>query len=96
MVLHVHLPEDGKTRALRHIYEEGSRLERLSSKLMLLIGLYENDSIQMKETELSELFENDDLAVSFSKKGMQKAQKAHDREQNLQAYMDMYQDIFNS
>ena len=24
---------------------------------MLLIGLYENDSIQMKETELSELFE---------------------------------------
>ena len=56
-LLHVHLPEDSKKRALRHIYEEGRRLERLSSKLMLLIGLYENDSIQMKETELSELFE---------------------------------------
>ena len=56
-LLHVHLSEDGKTRALRHIYEEGRRLERLSSKLMLLIGLYENDSLQMEETELSELFE---------------------------------------
>ena len=58
--------------------------------------LYDFSEYAYLAARLSELFENDDLAVSFSKKGMQKAQKAHDREQNLQAYMDMYQDIFNS
>ena len=58
--------------------------------------LYDFSEYAYLAARLSELFANDDLAVSFSKKGMQKAQKAHDREQNLQAYMDMYQDIFNS
>lgn len=58
--------------------------------------LYDFSEYAYLAARLSELFDNDILAVSFSQKGMQKAKKAHDREQNLQAYMDMYQDIFNS
>lgn len=58
--------------------------------------LYDYSEYPYLAQRISELFENDALAKVFSQKGMQKAEKAHDRERNLQAYMDMYQDIFNS
>ncbi len=56
-LLHVNLKKEQQERALQHIKEECSRLERLSSKLMSLIGLYENDSICMEEVSMQELFE---------------------------------------
>lgn len=56
-LLHVNLKKEQQERALHHIKEECSRLERLSSKLMSLIGLYENDSICMEEVSMKELFE---------------------------------------
>lgn len=56
-LLHVNLKKGQQERALRHIKEECSRLERLSSKLMSLIGLYENDSICMEKVSMQELFE---------------------------------------
>ncbi|MDE7286037.1 MAG: HAMP domain-containing histidine kinase, partial [Lachnospiraceae bacterium] len=56
-LLHVNLKKGQQERALRHIKEECSRLERLSSKLMSLIGLYENDSICMEKVSMPELFE---------------------------------------
>lgn len=56
-LLHVNLKKGQQERALQHIKEECSRLERLSSKLMSLIGLYENDSICMEEVSMKELFE---------------------------------------
>ena len=56
-LLHVNVKKEQQTRALWHIKEECSRLERLSSKLMKLIGLYENDSISMEEVSMEELFE---------------------------------------
>ena len=55
-LLHVNVKKEQQTRALWHIKEECSRLERLSSKLMNLMGLYENDSISMEEVPMEELF----------------------------------------
>lgn len=56
-LLHVNLKKEQKESALKHIHEECRRLERLSSKLMSLMGLYENDSIIMEEISMKELFE---------------------------------------
>lgn len=56
-LLHVNLKKEQQERALWHIKEECSRLERLSSKLMSLMGLYDNDSICMEEVAVQELFE---------------------------------------
>lgn len=56
-LLHVNLKKKQQERALWHIKEECSRLERLSSKLMSLMGLYDNDSIFMEEVSVEELFE---------------------------------------
>lgn len=56
-LLHVRLKEEQKERALVHIYEESKRLERLSGKLMSLIGMYDNDRISMKKTDMKKLFE---------------------------------------
>lgn len=55
-LLHVNVKKEQQQRALWHIGQECRRLERLGSKLMSLMGLYENDSISMEETELEELF----------------------------------------
>ncbi|MDE6748271.1 MAG: HAMP domain-containing histidine kinase [Lachnospiraceae bacterium] len=55
-LLHVKLKEEQKERALQHIYDECGRLERISSKLMSLIGMYDNDSICMEEVYIKDLF----------------------------------------
>lgn len=56
-LLHVKLKEEQREKALQHIYEECRRLERLSGKLMSLMGMYDNDSIHKQETEMSLLFQ---------------------------------------
>lgn len=56
-LLNVNLKKEQQERALWHIYKECRRLERLSSKLMSLMGLYDNDSICMEEVSMEELFE---------------------------------------
>lgn len=56
-LLNVNLKWEQKQRALYHIREECSRLERLGSKLMSLMGLYDNDSILMEEVPMQEIFE---------------------------------------
>lgn len=56
-LLNVNLNWEQKQRALYHIREECSRLERLGSKLMSLMGLYDNDSICMEEVSMQEVFE---------------------------------------
>ena len=55
-LLHVNLKKEQQESALLHIHEECSRLERLSGKLMSLMGLYDNDSICMEVTSMEELF----------------------------------------
>ncbi len=57
-LLHVNLREEQKERALEHIYEECGRLGRLGSKLMNLMGMYDNDSIHMEEVSVRALFES--------------------------------------
>lgn len=54
-LLHVNLKAEQKERALQHIYEECGRLGRLGSKLMSLMGMYDNDSIHMEEIAVPDL-----------------------------------------
>lgn len=56
-LLHVKLGEEEKKRALEYIYSEGKRLERLSGKMMSLLGLYDNDTIGLRWIMAEELFE---------------------------------------
>ena len=56
-LLNVNLKKEQQERALGHIYKECRRLERLSSKLMSLMGLYDNESICPEETSMQELFD---------------------------------------
>lgn len=56
-LLNVNLKKEQQERALWHINKECSRLERLSSKLMSLMGLYDNESICMEQTSMKDLFE---------------------------------------
>lgn len=55
-LFHVNLTQIQKESALRHIYDECGRLGRLNSKLISLIGMYDNDSIHMEETSIKEVF----------------------------------------
>ena len=55
-LLHVNLKKEQKESALQHIYTECGRLVRISSKLMSLIGMYDNDSICMEEVSIIDLF----------------------------------------
>ena len=55
-LLHVNLKEEQRESALQHIYTECGRLVRISSKLMSLIGMYDNESICMEEVYISDLF----------------------------------------
>lgn len=55
-LLHVNLKKENQERALAHIHEECRRLERLSGKLMNLMGMYDNDSVYMEEVSVQELF----------------------------------------
>lgn len=56
-LLHVSLNEEQKTLALRYIYSEGKRLERLSGKMLDLLGMYENDAVKQEWIPAAELFE---------------------------------------
>lgn len=56
-LLNVKLEEAQKQRALEHINREGHRLERLSSKMLQLVGLYQNQSIEMTEVPVQKLLD---------------------------------------
>lgn len=71
-LLHVNLREEQRARALSHIHEECGRLGRLGSKLMSLLGMYDNDSIQMEEVALPEVFDR-----------VARAEEAHLREKGV-------------
>ncbi len=55
-LLHVRVKEAQQKRALAHIHQESRRLERISGKMMSLIGLYDNESICLEQTSIADLF----------------------------------------
>lgn len=54
-LLHVKLKEEQKTRALEQINREGKRMEKLSGKMLQMMGLYQNDAVTMEVQSVSEL-----------------------------------------
>lgn len=56
-LLHVRLSEEQRQNSLERIYQAGARMERMSAKLMNLIGMYENDAVQTEEILAKALFD---------------------------------------
>ena len=52
---HVKLNDEQKDCALEHISREGKRLEKLSGKMLQMLGLHQNDSIKMESHAIGEL-----------------------------------------
>ena len=71
-LLHVRLPKEAQTAALQRIYESGARMEQLSSRLLSLLGLYENDSISFSEIPADALFRqvHEDCAPLLKESGV--------------------------
>lgn len=57
-LLHVRLKESQKEQALEAIYRSAGRLDKLSGKLLQLIGLYENQELQMEPLQIAEILRN--------------------------------------
>ncbi|MDY3919642.1 MAG: ATP-binding protein [Candidatus Limivivens sp.] len=55
-LMNVKLTPEQQKRALGHINAECHRLERLSGKLMNLLGMYDDENIMMEEYSMQELF----------------------------------------
>lgn len=56
-LLHVRLPERQQEAALQNIYDSGRRMEHMASKLLSLIGLYENGAVEHREISIAGLLE---------------------------------------
>ena len=56
--------------------------------------LYDFNEYQLLALRLEQLFDNEDLAKEISAKAILKAEKAHDRQKNIQDNLDMYNKIF--
>ena len=71
-LLHVRLPKEAQTAALKRIYESGARMEQLSSRLLSLLGLYENDSISFQAVPADALFQQvrQDCAPFLEERGV--------------------------
>ena len=55
-LLHVNVRKEQQEIALTHIHDECRRLERLSGKLMNLIGMYDNNSIHLELISFDDIF----------------------------------------
>jgi glycosyltransferase involved in cell wall biosynthesis len=55
--------------------------------------LYDYPEYAYLATRIDELFSSDTLCETFSKNAIEKATVAHDRQKNVQAYLDMYREI---
>ncbi len=54
---------------------------------------YRNDDPKLLAWNLKKIFDNDDLALSFSEAGKKKARFTHDAQRNAQMLLDAYSDI---
>lgn len=63
-LLHVKLKEEQKIRALEQINREGKRMEKLSGKMLQMMGLYQNDAVSLEDYSVSELIHHVEEAES--------------------------------
>ena len=55
--------------------------------------LYDYQEYPYLAKRIMEIFESDDLAMNLSRNAIEKAEKAHDRDNNLNSYYEMYKAI---
>lgn len=56
-LLHVRLTQEQQKRSLDCIYEAGSRMEQMASKLLCLVGMYENGAVEYKKLSVIRVLE---------------------------------------
>ena len=56
--------------------------------------LYDYPEYTYLANRIDQLFGDDNLCARFSKNAIEKAERAHDREKNVNAYLQMYQEIY--
>ena len=66
-----------KDRALEHISREGKRLEKLSGKMLQMLGFHQNDSIKMESHSIGELLEH--VVQLEAEQAAQRQIQLHDR-----------------
>lgn len=97
-LLHVKLSEEQKKRSLEQIHDAGLRLERLSSKMLSLLGRYENEEVRFEPLRVWELI---DAAVKETEplwsakkviieKQFIRGKKAQEREPMIQADRELF------
>ena len=57
--------------------------------------LYDYPEYSYLASRIDQLFADDELCMLFSQNAIAKAERAHDREKNVNDYLQMYQEIFN-
>lgn len=70
-LLRVKVSDVQRDKALEHIHRECRRLEKLSAKMMNLLGLYENNAIHLHEQSVRELFERVEAIERYQLKAKQ-------------------------
>lgn len=72
-LLHVNINAEQRKKSLEHINRECKRLERLSGKMMNLIGLYDNESMELERFSVAKLLKRVEALEQYHMKeaGMQ-------------------------
>ena len=58
--------------------------------------MYDYQEFPYLADRIEQIFESDDLCLSFSSNAMKKASDAHNRKKNMTDYLQMYEDIVGS
>lgn len=71
-LLHVKLSREKQEQALWRIVHSGKRMERLSGKMLALLGTYETESIQFQKVPVRDLFEmvREEASSLMEKRGL--------------------------
>lgn len=71
-LLHVRLSKETQIRCLEQIFEAGKRMEQLSSRILSLVGMYENDAIRREPVDLRQVVDRaaEEMGRSLEEKGV--------------------------
>ncbi len=94
LLLTAKLSDEDREEALMYINSECNRLERLSKKMMYLMGLDEEDRLEMTKVLIQEIFENAAKSCSILAKGKDIIIQINPSELIIEADKDLMVDVF--
>lgn len=94
LLLTAKLSEKDREEALMYINEECNRLERLSKKMMCLMGLDKEENLEMQKVRIQEIFENAAKSCSILAREKDITLQINPSEMIIQADKDLMVDVF--